>query len=241
MTPKFDILKLEELQKKEIVLECEFCKKDFHCMKSEIRKVLNNHPCLLLKYCSKDCSNKAKKTGNFFNCVICDKKIYRDKKNIRINKSGKFFCSASCKAIDWNKNKNYGFSRSKMEVFIEEELSKKFDFEILFNNRNILNCNYELDIFIPKLNLAFELNGIFHYEPIFGSEKLKITQDKDLIKFEECKTKNIELYVLDITDSKSFNKIKDKKYLDFIFNKIELKKHECSLSVDGNCLQNNLD
>ena len=32
--------------------------------------------------------------------------------------------------------------------------------------------NSELDVYVPSLNLAFELNGIFHYEPIYGEKKL---------------------------------------------------------------------
>jgi len=42
------------------------------------------------------------------------------------------------------------------------------DLVIHFNKKDAINS--ELDIYIPSLKLAFELNGIFHYEPIFGKE-----------------------------------------------------------------------
>lgn len=225
MRPKFDIKNFEKLSNNKIILECEFCKKEFNSTKKYIKRVLGiskNTNSIKLKYCSKECSNKSKMTGKYVKCFECNLEVYRTHKQYNKNNSGHFFCSPSCKAIDWNKNKNYGFNRSKIEEWIEEELINRYNFEILFNNRDILNKNYELDIYIPKLNLAFELNGIFHYDAIFGKEKLKIIENKDLEKINECECIGVKLFVIDITDSKNFNKSKDKKYLDFIIREIDL-------------------
>jgi len=170
-----------------------------------------------LKYCSKECRNKSRMTGEYLKCKECGEEVYRAKRELEKNDS--VFCGHSCKAIFWNKNKNFGSNRSKIEIWIEDELKRVFDFEISFNDRNLLS-KYELDIYIPTLNLAFELNGIFHYQPIFGNDRLKIVKKNDIEKINECYIKGVELFVIDITDSKRFNKDKDKKYLDFIINEI---------------------
>ena len=74
----------------------------------------------------------------------------------------------------------------------------------------------ELDIYIPSLNLAFELNGIFHYEPIFGEKKLNSTKNNDKRKFQACLEKNIELCIIDTSTQKYFKENTSKIYLDII-------------------------
>ena len=71
--------------------------------------------------------------------------------------------------------------------------------------------------------MAFELNGIYHYKPIFGEEKFLKVKERDLKKIKECEEIGIELIVLDISKSLKFDKIKDKKYLDYIKKMIEIK------------------
>lgn len=226
MKPKFNINEFEKLKNIEIIFECEVCKNEFNSTKKYLRRALgltkSKRP-PSLKYCSSACVRKGKMTGEYKKCKNCEVEVYRSISEIRKNEN--IFCGHSCKAIFWNKEKNYGVNRSKIEIWIEDEIKKRYDFEILFNDRKILS-NLELDIYIPDFNIAFELNGIFHYQPIFGAEKLKVTENNDLRKFKECENKNIQLYVLDITDSKKFNKENDKKYLDFILDKIEIFRKE---------------
>jgi hypothetical protein len=76
----------------------------------------------------------------------------------------------------------------------------------------------ELDIYIPSLKLAFELNGIFHYEPIFGNEKLNKIQKNDNNKFLKCQEKNISLCIIDTSSQKYFKEQTSKKILDIIIN-----------------------
>ena len=74
----------------------------------------------------------------------------------------------------------------------------------------------------PSLKLAFELNGIFHYEPIYGDKKLNSTQNNDKRKFQACLEKQIELCVIDTSQLKYFKKSNAQKYLDivvFLINK----------------------
>ena len=74
----------------------------------------------------------------------------------------------------------------------------------------------ELDIFIPSLRLAFELNGIFHYEPIYGDKKLASVQSNDHRKMLACAERGIELCVLDVSSIKNFKPLRVQKFLNII-------------------------
>jgi len=119
--------------------------------------------------------------------------FYKQQKEIK--KSKNHFCSRSCSATYNNKNKTYGIRVSKLELFLQEELTKKYQYKFHFNRKDAINS--ELDIYIPELKLAFELNGIFHYEPIYGPEKLNQIQNNDNRKFQACLEHGIELCVID--------------------------------------------
>lgn len=90
-----------------------------------------------------------------------------------------------------------------------------------FNQINTINA--ELDIYIPSLKLAVELNGIFHYEPIYGEEKLKQTQNNDNRKFQACLEKGIELCIIDTSGQKRFTELSSKPFLDIVVNLINFK------------------
>ena len=81
----------------------------------------------------------------------------------------------------------------------------------------------ELDVLIPSLNLAFELNGIFHYEPIYGSDKLSSIKNNDERKFQACLEKGIELVIIDTSSQVYFKEKTSQKYFDIIENIIDIK------------------
>jgi len=224
MKPKFDITEFEIIDKNKLVFECENCGKDFLGIKKNIKRYLGitkNKARCTLNFCSKKCSDENRKNGKTFECTECGKELYRSKREIDINNQKNFFCSHRCRGSYWNRNKEFGSNRSKIELVLEEELINRYNLKFVFNSRQVLDSGYELDIYIPEIRLAFEINGVFHYEEIFG--KLKITQEKDLSKINECKEKNIELIVVDISQIKHFNCSKHKYYIDFIFDKIDSK------------------
>lgn len=98
--------------------------------------------------------------------------------NRTVNKS--CLCTI-CNTIISNK------SISSKELELREFFLKYFtEDELIFNSRKIINP-YEIDIFIPKLNLAIEYNGIYwHSEHI-------IDKDYHKNKYNLCKTKGIKL------------------------------------------------
>lgn len=70
------------------------------------------------------------------------------------------------------------------------------------NNRKILN-GLEIDILIPSIRLAIELNGPAHYFPIYGDKQLGKTINKDIIKQIETQRLGYRLFILDISTLKN--------------------------------------
>ena len=95
--------------------------------------------------------------------------------------------------------------------------------KILFNDMSGLKNTYELDIFIPDIKLAFEINGIYHYEPIYGDKQFLVRQTIDKEKITMCLESNITLYVLDTREQKVFTPETSQKYLSYICEKIDQK------------------
>ena len=150
-------------------------------------------------------------------CHNCNKEVYKPVRDV--NNSLNSFCSRTCSTTYNNKNKTHGTRRSKLEVYLEEQLTREFpELEILYSNKTIIGS--ELDIYIPSLKLAFEVQGIFHYKPIFGQEKLEQIQKNDLEKVRKCEELLIELIQMDVTDQNTFSKKSSERYLLEIVSKI---------------------
>jgi len=100
-------------------------------------------------------------------------------------------------------------------VWLEQQLTTLYpSLEFHFNRKDAINA--ELDIYVPSFKLAFELNGIFHYEPIFGTDKLTQIQNNDHRKYQACIERNIELCLIDVSSFTYFKPDGAKKYLNII-------------------------
>lgn len=183
--------------------ECIRCGKTFYLTKKRINDTLNPN----LRHIHSDyCSIKCARTKSIkVNCASCGSETYKILSEMLKSKSGRYFCSSSCAGTYNNTHKSTGNRRSKLEIYLEERLSNVYPkLDIQYNKKNAINS--ELDIYIPSLRLAFELNGIFHFEPIFGQTKLTQTQNNDHRKFQACSEKNISLCVIDTSKMKYFKK-----------------------------------
>jgi hypothetical protein len=160
-------------------------------------------------------------------CSICGNELSKTKGQIR-NKS-RFCCSTECFKLLIKYYKNWGSSRSKLEIAIENHLSKLFEFKIKYNKKDI---GYELDIHVPHINLGIEINGPLHYRVIFDEEKLIRTQQIDKEKSEECQKRNIKLVVINVSNDGRSKKIQTQRInevVNIINNRIEELNHKPDL------------
>jgi hypothetical protein len=212
----------------ELFLECYQCQKKFGAKKKFIKLVLEKYitpngksyaeqGC---KYCSKTCQKKSLNTSPLVNCKNCNKQFFKILAEIK--KGPNHFCSKSCAATYNNTHKTHGTRRSKLEQYLEEELIILYpDIHFDFNKKDTINS--ELDIYIPSLKLAIELNGIYHYEPIHGQDKLDQIQNNDHRKFQACLEKNIELLIIDTSSFGYFKINQANKFLSIITEIINKK------------------
>jgi hypothetical protein len=201
-------------------LECEYCHLPFNAKKHDIQWAIKRSNVNYLKLWGKECRTNLQDTKKIVFCHLCKTPIKRQPRII--GKSKFIFCSNSCVAKYWNVNKTWGWPRSKLEMWIKKQLEILYpNLHIEYNNRMIINA--ELDIYIPSLKLAFELNGIFHYEPIYGKEQLGKVQNNDKRKFQACIEQEISLCILDTTSQKYFKEKTSQKFLDIITNIINTK------------------
>lgn len=211
-----------------ISLECPQCHSHFTRPKNVVQSKFGAHNHEKIIYCSHKCSNQAAITKQKVECLQCG--ISFEKLPNQIKTSPNHFCSQSCAAKYNNTHKSKGNRRSKLEIWLEIWLNKIFPtLEIKYNQKEAINS--ELDIYIPSLNLAFELNGIFHYEPIYGQDKLASIQNNDNRKFQACLEQGIELVIIDVSQEKYFKEKASQKYLDII-NKLIEKKLERTVGYD---------
>ena len=196
-------------------LHCHHCNKEFLCEKRNISVELKYNKGER-KYCSTKCHMLHRDNSVIIKCCNCEKEFSRQHSQVSKNN----FCSRSCAATYNNKHKTTGTRRSKLEVYIEEQLKSLYpNLEILFNDKSTINS--ELDIYIPSLNLAFELNGLFHYEAIFGQDKLDEIVNNDNHKFQTCIENKISLCVIDTSHQKYFKEQTSEKFLSVIIQLID--------------------
>lgn len=147
-------------------------------------------------------------------CGGCGAILDRTEADIKQCKHGKPYCSKSCRMKHYNHHilERSSNQRSKAEDILASFIKTDFpDLEIVTNDRKFLPSGLEIDINIPSMRLAIELNGPVHYMPIYGEERLHKVQAKDAQKHLEIHQKGLTLIVLDISRLNS-----TKKQLEFL-------------------------
>jgi len=215
-----------------LTIKCEWCDKEFQRSETDYNaKVKKNKK----QFCSGKCVAQWKKKNGLCNrpkypksvnliCISCGKPFSRnddyDKRKRRRN-GIKPCCSPHCAAKYAHQCRKIK-GRSTLEEWMEAELKRLYPaLDIHYNNREVVGL--EIDIYIPSLNLAFELNGIHHYKPIYGINNFTKSAFRDILKEHKCKTKHIDLYIVDCRHFSRLKANEDKKYLEEITRRIDEK------------------
>ncbi len=202
---------------KQVDVVCDYCNKQF---KRSVSKYNQDAKKGWRQFCSKECHWVAQNKRKQVVCAWCNTIFIKEEAQIKQTKNN--FCSRSCSASHSNRNKTKGNRRSKLEIWLEFELSLLYpNLEMHYNRKDAINT--ELDIHIPSIDLAIELNGIFHYKPIYGEDKLSQIQNNDERKFQACLENGIELCIIDTSGFKHFKVDKAQKYLKIVAQVIDNK------------------
>lgn len=187
-------------------IKCCQCDKEFwrHNRQKKEFKNKNDGQNRTQEFCSIKCSALNKVTSIELNCGWCNNKIIKQIAEYKGSKSGLVFCNRSCSA-SYNNTKKRKTRRSKCEILLFDLLKEKYlDLELSSNDKNMLD-GLEVDIAIPSLNLAIEWNGIVHFKPIYGDEKLSKIKENDLKKQLLAQEKNIRLIIIpDLVSSEKY-------------------------------------
>ena len=203
-----------------LALKCEHCGEVFYRPKKEIKyaeKPGNEKRC---RFCSQICGVRHAKETVKYACCNCGKEFYLQHRFLIDGKN--HFCSQSCAATYNNRHKKFGTKVSKLEKYLAKKIEEKYsNMRILLNEKSVIGS--EIDIYIPSLKLGFEINGIFHYMPIFGEETFKKIVENDRKKIEACKLLGIDLCVINVSSQKYFKEATSEIFVNEVFSKIEEK------------------
>ena len=206
--------------RQKLPLQCKHCGKTFYQGKNRILAIMKGTCHNTGDFCSSTCGNLYYNPPIFVKCEQCGKEFKKIKANISKTKHN--FCCHSCACTYSNTHKTKGSRVSKLEIWLQKKLPELHpNLEFHFNRKDAINS--ELDIYIPSLRLAFELNGIFHYEPIFGGDKLDNIQNNDSRKFAACLEQGIELCIIDTSKQTYFKEKTAMKFLKIIQDIILLR------------------
>jgi very-short-patch-repair endonuclease len=108
---------------------------------------------------------------------------------------------------------------SKLELFLLEKLLSDGYVVEFHKEQNLLNTKLQIDLFLPKLNIAIEVDGPSHFEPVWGNDVL--TKNK---KYDNKKTGLIlgkGLILIRIKQSKDFSKSRASKIYEELVENIK--------------------
>jgi hypothetical protein len=194
---------------------CSFCETPFAKWENEIKKHINH-------FCSVECHKNFNGRKQEVECKQCQKLFLKAPKEILKTKNN--FCSRSCAASFNNTHKTYGTRRAKLEIYLEEQIKEYYpELELICNQKTAIES--ELDFYFPQLRFAIELNGITHYEPIYGEDKFEKIQSNDKRKVIACYEKGIELAIIDSSSCSYLSPNNKEKYKRIVFNLIEKVRH----------------
>lgn len=168
---------------------------------------------MLKLYLDNDFEKASPQTKLPLMCLNCGETFYKTKREIEqvLNHCGSKtldFCCKTCSANFLNKTYRH---RSKFEIFLEEYLRANLpeylsNLPIVYNSRDLFPDDpHEVDIYLPTIKVAVEVNGTHHYKPIFGEKRFEETIKNDQAVESCCYRYGILLVIMNMKDMDHFN------------------------------------
>lgn len=107
---------------------------------------------------------------------------------------------------------------SKLELFLLDGLLKNGHFVEFHKEQSLLNTKLQIDLFLPKHNIAIEVDGPSHFEPVWGSDVLSRNQ-----KYDDKKSGLIlgkGLFLIRVKQSRDFSNARANIILDDLLSEI---------------------
>jgi len=109
---------------------------------------------------------------------------------------------------------------SKLELFLFNRLLQDGYVVEFHKEQNLLNTKLQLDLFLPKLNIAIEVDGPSHFAPVWGEDTLKRNKGYDNKKTGLILGKGLSL--IRVKQSKDFSKARATVIYRELLKSIEL-------------------
>lgn len=225
-----DLTNLKNIKSSELVsFRCQTCSSIFQrqarFVKSSIKYGAND-----FLFCNNLCRAISRNLHVNTTCGNCGATICVKASERRKSKSGHSFCNRNCSAVYNNTHKTTGCRCSKIELWIQTQLIRLYpELNFQFNDKTIINS--ELDIYCSSLKLAFEINGIFHYKPVYGLEKFISIQNNDSKKIQTCLEHGINLITIDVSNIEHFKPERASAHLQTIVDHIKLARVRLELTL----------
>lgn len=189
---------------------CVACGATFHRRKHHVQAALKRgggaggHT---MESCSPDCGRAlVSARASRIVCTECGVHVRRPPSEIA--KVRRPFCSRRCSMIYRNRGKDLGKTkRSRGEEYLAELIASEFPgISVQRNVRDVLPSGLEIDLLLPDLGIAIEVNGPVHVLPIYGEDKLSAVQAIDRRKRVEIDAAGLRLVEIDISHCRSGKK-----------------------------------
>jgi very-short-patch-repair endonuclease len=119
---------------------------------------------------------------------------------------------------------------SKLELFLFNRLLQDGYVVEFHKEQNLLNTKLQLDLFLPKLNIAIEVDGPSHFAPVWGEDTLKRNKGYDNKKTGLILGKGLSL--IRVKQSKDFSKARATIIYRELLKSIELIQNSKNKNIE---------
>lgn len=207
-----------------VIKKCSFCTREISVYTSQIKVTGDFHFCDTVCWSLLRKEQESKEAKIELKCVKCGINFIRIKR--KVSKCKNYYCSRNCsnhkhqanrfvrtRPLPIHKIGRKTKRRSYLEYYIESKIKKIFP-SIKYHTNNRFE-GFELDFYFPDLLLAVEINGPFHYFPIFGIEGFQNVQKRDLLRIELCSSHHVDLRIIPVKEATQSNRKKEFYWLKF--------------------------